>query len=195
MSSRYAAGTTDVRIREWRRSRNLVFCDCARMRARPAGPADRPSSTISLVVGRRRRPDGLWTGQADSYVAWRLTRANAPRPVITAPSHPLRDPSRGDQGTPGGPIQGSCRCQKITLDRTEGRSELHLGIARRRRPWGLIGLGVAGTLHPAAFGRCPRPSGNTIRPDRRRRQGSFVPGATPARWDGPRAPGGRGAPP
>src|SRR5215211_4594245 len=39
MSSRYAAGTTDVRIREWRRSRNLVFCEYARMRARPAGPA------------------------------------------------------------------------------------------------------------------------------------------------------------
>jgi hypothetical protein len=40
-------------------SRKLVS-ECARMRARPAGPADRPSSTISPGVGRRRRPiDGL----------------------------------------------------------------------------------------------------------------------------------------
>jgi hypothetical protein len=30
----------------WRRSRKLVFSDCARMRARPKGPADRPPSTI-----------------------------------------------------------------------------------------------------------------------------------------------------
>ena len=32
-------------------------------------------------------------------------------------------------------------------------------------PGALIGLGAAGTLHPAAFGRCPHPPGNTIRPD------------------------------
>jgi hypothetical protein len=38
----------------------IGFLGCARMRARPAGPADRPSSTISPGVGRRRRPiDGL----------------------------------------------------------------------------------------------------------------------------------------
>jgi hypothetical protein len=42
------------------------------MRAQPAGPANRPSSTFSLVVGRRRRPiDGLSIGQTDSYVAKR----------------------------------------------------------------------------------------------------------------------------
>jgi hypothetical protein len=48
------------------------FLGCARKRARPAGPADRPSSTISLVVGRQRRPiDGRSSGQTDSYVAKR----------------------------------------------------------------------------------------------------------------------------
>ena len=30
-----------------------------------------------------------------------------------------------------------------------------------------IGLGAAGTLHPAAFGRCPLPAGTTTRPDKR----------------------------
>ena len=33
-------------------------------------------------------------------------------------------------------------------------------------PGAEIGLGAAGTLHPAAFGRCPRPSGDTTRPDK-----------------------------
>jgi hypothetical protein len=44
--------------------------------------------------------------------------------------------------------------------------EWHDGDGRRAE----IGLGAAGTLHPAVFGRCPPPAGNTTRPDRRRRQ-------------------------
>jgi hypothetical protein len=48
------------------------FLECARMRARPAGPAQSSVFTIRLVVGRRRRPiDGLSISQTDSYVAWR----------------------------------------------------------------------------------------------------------------------------
>jgi hypothetical protein len=36
------------------------------MRAPPAGPADRPSSIISPVGGRRRKPiDGLWISLTD----------------------------------------------------------------------------------------------------------------------------------
>jgi hypothetical protein len=55
-------------MREWRRSRNLVPFNCAR----PAGPANRPSSTIPPVVSRRRRLiEELSNSHTDSYVAKR----------------------------------------------------------------------------------------------------------------------------
>jgi hypothetical protein len=46
-----------------------IACECA---PGPQGRLNRPSSTISLVVGRRRRLiDGLSIGQTDSYTAKR----------------------------------------------------------------------------------------------------------------------------
>jgi hypothetical protein len=46
------------------------FSGCARSAPGPQGRPNRPSSTISPGVGRRRRPiDGLSIGQTDSYVA------------------------------------------------------------------------------------------------------------------------------
>ena len=84
---------------DWRRSRNLVFWRCVRSAPGPQGRANRPPSTISPGVGRRRRPiDGLSIDRADSYVAERLTSANGPRPAPAAPS------------PPEGPIKGTCRC-------------------------------------------------------------------------------------
>ena len=45
---------------EWRRSRKLVSWDARDCAPAPRGRLNRPSSTIPLVVGRRRRPiDGL----------------------------------------------------------------------------------------------------------------------------------------
>jgi hypothetical protein len=61
---------------EWLRGRSW-FSEIARECAPgPQGRPNRPSSTILLVVGRRRRPiDGLSIGQTDSYVAERGGRA------------------------------------------------------------------------------------------------------------------------
>jgi hypothetical protein len=77
---------------EWRRSRKLVFSDCALMRARPARPAQ---SSVFHNFARRgptkeahrralNRPDGLLRS-----VAGQTDRGRLP-----LPPHPLRDPSR-----------------------------------------------------------------------------------------------------
>jgi len=51
----------------------VVFWDARECAPGPQGRLNRPSSTISLVVGRRRRPiDGLSISQTDSYVAERV---------------------------------------------------------------------------------------------------------------------------
>ena len=63
-------------------------------------------------------------------------------------------------------------------------------IARRGRSGAEIGLGAAGTLHSAAFGRCPHPAGTTIRPDRRRRQAHAYSAARACQRDDPRGCGG-----
>jgi hypothetical protein len=69
--NRVAFRTADPEC-ERRRSRRLVFCDARDSAPGPQGRLNRPSSTISPGVGRRRRPiDGLSISQTDSYVAKR----------------------------------------------------------------------------------------------------------------------------
>jgi hypothetical protein len=56
----------------WERSRRLVSEIARECAPGPQARLNRPSSTILLVGGRRRRPiDGLSMGQTDSYVAKR----------------------------------------------------------------------------------------------------------------------------
>jgi hypothetical protein len=101
------------------------------MRARPVGPADRPSSTILLVVGRRReahpralhQPDGLLRS-----VAGRLTSANGPRLAPIAPSPPegpikggVEGPIKGGiKGPLEGPIQGAAAVPGNAVERAAG---------------------------------------------------------------------------
>jgi hypothetical protein len=59
-----------VEMWEWRRSRKLVFSDARECVPGPQGRPNRPPSTISPGVGRRRRPiDGRSIDWADSNTA------------------------------------------------------------------------------------------------------------------------------
>ncbi len=65
---------------EWRRSRKLVFSNCARSAPGLQGQPNRPSSIISLVVGRRRRPvDGLLRSEVGRASA----KAGSPQRMIS----------------------------------------------------------------------------------------------------------------
>jgi hypothetical protein len=92
-----------------------------------------------------------------------------------------------DQGSGPGTDPGSQQPnQTIREAARSGQSRIAVRITHDGDgPGALIGLGAAGTLHPAAFGRCPHPAGNTTRPDRRRRQGRSSSPPTPASSDGP----------
>jgi hypothetical protein len=143
-------------------------------------------------VGRRRRPiDGHWIDRADSSPrVVGLTRANGGKQGDHRYPGGLGTHQGRDTGTHQGRDQGSGwgtdpgtnnPTKQLPNDAPSDASELQRGITcnsdgSRVR----IGLGAAGTLHPAAFGRCPRPAGTTTRPKSARRQGRSSSAATPA---------------
>jgi hypothetical protein len=75
------SGRRQIRLgemRDWRRSRKLVSGIARECVPGPQGRPNRPPSTISPGVGRRRRPiDGLSISQTDSYVAKRSRRKHS----------------------------------------------------------------------------------------------------------------------
>ena len=125
------------------------------MRARPAGPAqssvfhDFARSGPTKEAHRRalNRPDGLLRSVAGqghgrflpvTLPRERLTSANRPRPATTAPSPPegpikggVEGPIKGGSRDPWrDPSRGSPAGSGIALERSGGRPELRMAIAR-----------------------------------------------------------------
>ena len=186
------------------------FSECARMRARPAGPAE---SSVFHNFARRgptkeahrralNRPDGLQRSVAGQGHG-RFLPVTLPRGAsdqgkrAEAGSH--RSPTPGgthqgrgwgthqgrDQGTPRGTDPGGCQGDReISVQRARRR----LGIAR-----GNSATGRAGGLNRPRRGRdpapgrvrpMPSPGGNTTRPEGARRQARSSSPPAPASWDG-----------
>jgi hypothetical protein len=171
-------------MRDWRRSRNLGFGMRANARpARRAGPIVRLPQFCSSSADEGgpstggQSPDGLLHS-----VAGQTDRGR--RPLPPTPEGPIkggsRDPSRElspvSRNHAGAVRSGARRCMRNSTPETGQGSK----SASAR----------AGTLHPAAFGRCPRPAGTTTRPE--------TPGVKlipprpplPANRDSPRVAGG-----
>src|SRR5215212_9064370 len=116
------------------------FSECARMRARPAGPAEssvfhnfaRSGPTKEAHRRALDRPDGLLRSVAGrgharllrvTPPAERLTSTNSPRPATTAPSPPegpikggVEGPIKGGSRDPWRDPSGELsRCQEIVL--------------------------------------------------------------------------------
>jgi len=160
------------------------FSECARMRARPPGPAEssalhyfarsgptkeahrralnRSGGHQRSVAGQghgRVLPVTLPRGASDQH-----KQAEAGSPRSPTPGGPIRGGVGGPiRGGIRGPLRGPIRGESRRLRNRCAPVRMPLGIAAEIRdgdgPGAEIGLGAAGTLHPAAFGRCPHPAG------------------------------------
>jgi hypothetical protein len=172
------------------------FSECARMRARPVGPAessvfhnfarrgptkeahrralDRPDGLLRSVAGQghgRFLPVTLPRGASDQGKRTEVGHHCPPHPLRDPLREGLRDPSRGGSRDPWrDPCREGPRCQELLLSGQAGHSELHSAIARRGRPRGLDRPRRGRDPAPGRVRPMPSPGGNTTRPDRRRRQ-------------------------
>jgi hypothetical protein len=122
----------------------------------PQGRPNRPSSTISLVVGRRRRPHRRALDRPGGLLcslAGQTGRGR--RPQLP---HPRGTHQGRDQGTPTGTYPGGPRGSRIAVERSGG----WLGIALRNGATGRVpGPKLASILARRAWLRCPLPYVNT----------------------------------
>ena len=187
------------------------FLGCARMRARPAGPAQ---SSVLHDSARRgptkeahrralNRSDGLLRSVAGQGHA-RVLRVTLPRGAsdqrkraeagIPRSPTPGGDSSGEGSGDPYGDRSGETRpAEKWQQSAQKGHSELRPAIARQGRPEGLNRPRRGRDPAPGRVRPMPSPGGKYHPARRRPASRSFIPGRRrrPAR-DGSTSPSGRG---
>jgi len=189
-SSRRLAELAQEVIQDAQRQRlaALAWMTPGSRRPRPAPrPPSRPWRPPRPAWPAARRP---WTRPRTlrrNATAW-PTSATMPRMSATMPrmsaSGPLMTVTASPTDATGRP---STRTDLDVLKPTQGQSALPQQAPDGEGPGAEIGLGAAGTLHRAAFGRCPHPAGGPpgpktpgvklVRPRRRRRRPGTARGA------------------
>jgi hypothetical protein len=132
------------------------FLRCARMRARPAGPAQSSALHYSARSGPTEEAHRRALNQSGGLQ--RLTSTNGPRPAPAAP-HPLRDPSREGLRDPSrgrsrdpwrDPTRELLRCQEVAPQRSGASFEIAPGNSTSETALGP----KSASARP---GPCPRP--------------------------------------